>query len=102
MASYELIPTDDSGTVDTPPIKTRPKPLHRKLFLLAVAFCVVAFGFYKAGQWSVLRHQGVDSNKTPTTVHKPGQDTSTSTKGNTTKVPTNNTDMPENGRYSVG
>jgi hypothetical protein len=59
------------------------------LFLLAFTCCLLALGFYKAGQWSVLRQQVQVA------------DITTEPKGNNTEQGTDN--MSElNEKYSVG
>lgn len=52
MSSYEPVPTNDSNSNLPPPKPSNSKFSSRKL-ILALAFCLVALGFFKAGQWSV-------------------------------------------------
>ncbi|TFK75441.1 glycoside hydrolase [Pluteus cervinus] len=54
MSSYQALPTDEE-TAETPaPSKPTPQQQSiRKPLLLTLAFCLFAFGFFKAGQYSV-------------------------------------------------
>lgn len=61
-SSYQPLPSDESSK----PIVNPPSRFPvRKLFVLAVAFVLVAFASYKAGQWSVPKEATAISEKVP-------------------------------------
>lgn len=72
----------------------------RKLLFLALAFCVVALGSYKVGQWSVIRDNRLGGS--PTRISE--QESSSKAKESGDKIVSeplvNSTDMP--GKHSVG
>ncbi|PSR74614.1 hypothetical protein PHLCEN_2v9680 [Hermanssonia centrifuga] len=95
--TYQPVPTDLDDTDRTQPDKTRRNiPYFRKLVLLTLGFCLVALVSYKAGQWSA--QPQFEENQTPA-VPEQEQEEEISVSPTT---PANDTDMPGNGKYSVG
>ena len=93
---YQPIPSDESANRTA--TKQTPRFSACKGLLLALAFCLVAFGSYKVGQWSVI--QGNPSTGQPIS----DQETSSNPKEQSDQVvaepSVNSTHMP--GKYSVG
>jgi hypothetical protein len=95
--AYQPIPSDESVNRIVKPIS---QFSIRKLFFLALAFCVVALGSYKAGQWSVIRDNRLSGS--PTRISE--QESSSNPKESGDQIVSeplvNSTDMP--GKHSVG
>ncbi|KAH7929881.1 glycoside hydrolase family 18 protein [Leucogyrophana mollusca] len=89
-SSYQAVPSDEHN----PNVKPVSRFSIRKIFLLCITFCLVAFASYKAGQWSVQHPQ---SQSTP--GQDPGKEHSNQA---IPEVPLNNPSMPASGKYSVG
>ncbi|CAL1707582.1 unnamed protein product [Somion occarium] len=65
---YEPVPTDSNLHIDdtntVPPERVHPHFVSiRRLLLFSLAFVLVALASYKAGQWSLLHHAPVSSDK---------------------------------------
>ena len=98
-AAYELVPTDESTTTaDVRPKKVRHNYFsHFKALAILLAVCLVSLVSYKAGQWSV-------EHRPESPVHQPNP---APTEGDidiepAKPTPSGNTNMPGNGKYSVG
>jgi hypothetical protein len=95
-SAYQPIPSDESVNRIVKPI---PRFSPRKLLFLALAFCLVALGSYKAGQWSVVRDLNrlsgsqISDEETSSHPEEIGDQAAA-------EPPVNSTDMP--GKYSVG
>lgn len=104
MAAYELVPTDEhaaaapdrSPSPPHPPRRTRLAALRTPLLVLA-AFCLTALVSFKAGQWSA-------EHRPSTEIESPTAPTAAAEKEEVAlPLPTtNSTDMPGDGKYSVG
>ena len=105
-AAYELVPSEnddnDNSRVSQSTLKnTRNPPRFRKLVLLTAAFCLVAFIAFKSGQWSVARHPLSDSlNQAEETIEE--QDEVAAVDKPVVANDTDYSEMPGNGKYSVG
>lgn len=102
MAAYELVPTDEQGTIDrttTPTVSRNSPTLYslRKPLLFIAAFCLTAFASFKAGQWSTER-QAIQLEQSATNTSTTLQDIESAKP----QLSNNITEMPGNGRYSVG
>lgn len=97
-AAYELVPTDEN--INSRAIRPSKARINRtslfKALAISVAFCLISFVSYKAGQWSV-EHRPL-STQEPVTVPPEG-DTELDFPA---KSPSQDTNMPGNGKYSVG
>lgn len=92
-SSYQPLPSDESSK----PIVNPPSRFPvRKLFVLAVAFVLVAFASYKAGQWSV----PVPKEATTISEKVPSQDGEKLGDQVQQKPSSDNNTM--SGKYSVG
>lgn len=98
MAAYERVPTDESDLVDNQPVSTRFNfATFKKPLLISLAFCLAAVLSYKLGQWSVATpHPDVAHPGTNSTIGHDTPDPEISKPGK------NETEMPGNGKYSVG
>lgn len=104
-ASYQ--PVASSDDVSTPPGIVPLKRNHHKfasfkLLGLLLAFCLVAFGSYKVGQWSIPKEDSAQL-----TVEKPVHDTETSLPSQGTSEQAEPADKETNkemasGKHSVG
>ena len=104
-AAYQPVPSDnDDGNSSIP--QPHPKKVHRlsrflKLALFAVALCLVALVSFKAGQWSVPRPTFSDSiHQTEEIIEE--QDDVAVTPAPDVEDEIDYSDMPGNGKYSVG
>jgi hypothetical protein len=66
---YQAIATNEDDYDSQSAVPGKGRRSRSKLLLLALTFCLLAFGFYKAGQWSILRQQTpptiADTTKSP-------------------------------------
>jgi hypothetical protein len=92
--AYQPIPSSESVSHT---VKPSAWLSTRRLLFLVVAFCIVALGSYKAGQWSVIKDSG-------SPIATSDQETFSNSKANSDQVlaepSVNSTNMP--GKYSVG
>lgn len=120
--TYEPLPTTELD--DTSPQLTLHNPSYKDSYtykqyrrylrnlLFGIAFCVVAYGFYKAGQWSVLKDDSQQVIKDPApaiptttpTTETPETNISTDVKGNNNNMgdQEGTPDGYGKGKYSVG
>ena len=95
---YEPLPTDASS--DNPrleqPQKPRPHSTILKFCLLAVSFCIVTLGVYKARQWSS------SSSTDSIALSDDSQTSSSDTIHPEGSLPTDTSEMSQGGKYSVG
>jgi hypothetical protein len=95
--AYQPIPSGES--VDhISKVKPTPRIPTRKLLFLALAFCLVALGAYKVGQWSVIKDHPLTS--LPTSDQEISSNSKESSDSAVAEPSVNNTSMP--GKYSVG
>lgn len=104
-AAYEPVPTDENiNTRDFRPAAVRfnTSPL-RKVLAISVAFCLISFLSFKAGQWSVTTtgHQSESALSVQEPVSTPAEGDSKQPEP-IAKPPLEDVDMPGNGKYSVG
>lgn len=102
-AEYEPVPTDENSTNtrDFRPAKTRLHfPPLAKALAISFAFCLISFISYKAGQWSVEHgtpSESITASKPINTLPEGAPDIEVQP-----DLPSNSTQMPGNGKYSVG
>lgn len=108
-AQYQAVPTDPQEGEHRPqsqPLKARYKTAYfLKLVVITAAFCLVATFSFKAGQWSVhlpaIPQSTAVVEDTESTVEEPNDTTILSSPHvNDTEI--DYSDMPGNGKYSVG
>lgn len=105
-AAYEPVPTDENiNTRDFRPAKVRLNlsPLH-KVLAISVAFCLISFVSFKAGQWSATVErlpESLAAVQEPISTPAPAEG-DTKESDSVAKPPASDTDMPGNGKYSVG
>jgi hypothetical protein len=93
--AYQPIPTDES---ENHIVKPTPRFGTRKVLFLALAFCLVALGSYKAGQWSIQKDHRLSGS--PTSDQEIPSNPKESSDQTVAEPHVNSTDMP--GKYSVG
>ena len=99
-AAYEPVPTDENiNTRDfrPPRVRLNSSPIYKAL-AISLAFCLISFISFKAGQWSVETQSGSIVAQEPLPTPAEGDKEIDSV----VKPPSNDTDMPGNGKYSVG